>query len=448
MSGQPFTRLQNLKSLHPMPINTLVIGSGAREDALGWKLKQSPLVGKIFFAPGNPGTARHGENVPIQATHFTDLLRFAKEHNIELTVVGPEDPLIEGIVDLFQANGLRIFGPTKKAAQIEGSKAFAKQMMKCLRIPSAEYQVFDNYDAALEHVRTRNSSCFVKASGPALGKGAIPCVTADEAEAALKALMIDKVFGSAGETVVIEDFLQGDEYSAHAICDKHNVVLFPFARDHKRARDNDEGDNTGGMGTIAPVPVTPGLEAQTKIRIIEGILETLAMAEIPYNGLLFPGIMQTNEGPRVLEFNARFGDPETEVFMKLLDSDLVELLMAAADNRLADVKVRWKPGSAACVIMASGGYPGKYKKGFPITGIKDAEQVPEVTVFHSGTALRDEGLATNGGRVLAVTAYGDDLHEALRRAYEAVYRISFEDMQFRTDIGKKTLEKLASLRQD
>jgi phosphoribosylamine---glycine ligase len=418
-------------------MKVLIIGSGGREHALGWKLDQSPRVEEIFFAPGNPGTALAGTNVPITANDIDGLLAFAKSHDIGLTIVGPEDPLIAGIVDTFQEAGLRIFGPTKAAARIEGSKAFAKELMNVYRIPTAASRTFTDYNQAVDFARSIGR-CFVKASGPAFGKGAIPCESSLESENALKALMIDGKFGDAGKTVIIERYLSGVELSVHAICKERNYVLFPFARDHKRALDGDQGENTGGMGTVAPVPANISSSLIIK-EIIDLTLAALYENRSPYDGSLFAGIMDTPEcGPMVLEYNARFGDPETQVYMPLLDSDLLDLM--TTDNFFA-TKVKWRSGSAVCVVLASGGYPGPYEKGKVITGIEEAEQVPGVTVFHAGTKIVDGKLVTSGGRVLGVTCYAETLELALEHVYAAVNRIHFDGMHYRRDIGHSLLQK-------
>ncbi|MDE1874778.1 MAG: phosphoribosylamine--glycine ligase [Patescibacteria group bacterium] len=421
-------------------MNILIIGGGGREHALAWKLKQSPRVEQVYFAPGNGGTVSLGTNISIGGTDIPALIAFAKGHGIGLTVVGPEDPLIAGIVDEFEKAGLRIFGPTKAAARIEGSKAYAKDLMNHAKVPTANYETFDDYEEALAFVRTHGIPCFVKASGPALGKGAIPCSTLAGAEKALRDLMVDLKYGDAGKTVVIERFLSGKEVSAHAVCDRRYSLMFPFARDHKRALDGDRGENTGGMGTVAPVPVPSGFSETVQSEIVDRALEAMAMQRMPYKGLLFPGIIITEDhGPVVLEYNARFGDPETEVFMKLLDSDLLDLLEASIDDTLSRIQLKWKHGFAVCVILASGGYPGPYEKGKAITGIEDAEKVPGVTVFHAGTRIAGDSLITSGGRVLGVTCYAETLETAIQCAYQAVGHIHFEGMHYRTDIGRSLL---------
>lgn len=427
-----------------MAIDVLIIGGGGREHALAWKLKQSPRIGKLYIAPGNGGTLALGENVPIGAMEFEKLADFAREKNVGLTIVGPDDPLAGGIVDFFRDRGLRIFGPTKETAKMESSKAFAKQLMQDGKIPTAGFKVFTSYTAAAAFVQAHGAPIVVKASGLALGKGVYVCKTIEEAEAALREIIVEKVHKDAGDEVVIEDFLDGPEVSIHMLTDSVTHLVFPPAQDHKRALDNDEGKNTGGMGTIAPVPwMTPKMMASVESEIIRPTFEALLDRGIQFTGLLFPGLKMTLDGPKVLEFNARFGDPETQVYMRLLKSDLLDALEACADGWLTgkNISLEWEKGFAANVVLASGGYPDAYKKGFPITGIDEAEKIPGVTIFHAGTMIENvsQSLVTNGGRVLGVSAVGDTLKAALDRAYEAVGKIHFEGMQFRRDIGAKSL---------
>ncbi len=430
-----------------------VIGSGGREYALALKLAQSPQVEQVYIAPGNGGTEFIGENIPIPANDISAQIAFAKQARIDLTVVGPDDCLAAGIVDAFRVEGLRIFGPTKAAAQIESSKCFAKQLMDRQAIPTAKYQVFDDYKEALAYVRMRNFGVsrplVIKADGLALGKGAITCVTLEEMENALIKLMIEKVFGPAGETVVIEDFLTGHECSAHFICSNGptfcSFVAFPLSADHKRVGDGDTGEMTGGMGTIAPVPWAGGSTLRDIIgkKIAMPILSQLHGRGMSFSGCIFPGVMMTEDGPKVLECNARFGDPETQVYMPLLESDLLPLLEASADGKdMADVEVKWRKGHSACVILASGGYPNAYKKGVPIhIDAHEIAKLPCVDLIHAGTTWKDGQLVTDGGRVMGVRAYHENsLEIALMQAYEAIKHISFEGMQYRTDIGKKAFE--------
>ena len=421
-------------------IDVLVIGVGSREHAICWKLKQSPRVGKIYVAPGNGGTSSVAEQVPIGVMEFEKLVAFAEEKKVSLTIVGPDDPLGGGIVDVFQARGLRIFGPTKAAAQIESSKAFAKQLMAEAGVPTAEFQVFKEYKKALDYARARGAPIVIKASGLALGKGVYVCQTIDEAETGLKEIMLDKQFGEAGNEVVIEEYLDGQEISIHALCDGKNFVLFPASQDHKQVGEGDTGPNTGGMGVIVPVPwVTSEMMQQIGETIVRPTLDALAKKGSPYKGILYPGLKMTSKGPKVLEFNARFGQPECEAYMRLLKTDMLDLCEAAIDGKVDQLTIEWNPGFAANIILASGGYPGSYKKGLPITGIEEAENMPGVVVFHAGTTHQGDALMTNGGRVLAVTAVGDSLEEALDRAYAAADKIQFEGKYLRRDIGAKAL---------
>lgn len=425
-----------------MAINVLVVGGGAREHALLWKLKQSPRVGKLYVAPGNGGTQMLAENVSIGIMEFETLIRFAKENKIGLTVPGPDDAFVGGIVNMFKAHGLRVWGPTKEAAQIEGSKAFAKQLMHEAEIPTAEFSIFSNPTAALAHARARGVPIVIKASGLALGKGVYVCRTIEEAECAINEIMVEKVHKDAGNEVVIEQYLDGPEISIHALTGGSAHILFPPSQDHKAAEDGDQGKNTGGMGTIAPVPwMTEEMMAGIDSRIVIPTFETLKKRGVHFQGLLFPGLKITLEGPKVLEYNARFGDPECQVYMRLLKTDLLDLLEASVDGTMDAIRrdVEWYRGFAANIVIASGGYPAAYKTGFPITGIAEAEQDEHVVVFHAGTKHENGNLVTSGGRVLGVSTTGGTLKQALDRAYEAVGKIHFEGMHFRRDIGAKAL---------
>src|SRR3989344_5065423 len=420
-------------------INVLIIGSGGREHALAWKLEQSPRIGKLYVAPGNGGTRQVAENIPIEANDIDGLVQFAEKNEIGLTVVGPDDPLSLGIVDAFQARGLRIFGPTRAATEIESSKAFAKNLMSEAGIPTAIFKIFSEYDKALVYIREQGAPIVVKASGLALGKGVYVCKTLTQAEAALAEIMLDHIHKDAGNEVVVEEFLNGQEISIHAFCDGKTFTLLPPAQDHKPIHDGDEGKNTGGMGTIAPVSWVSADTLQTLgEQVVRPTLDALAKRGRQFSGLLYPGLKMTTNGPRVLEFNARFGDPETQSYMRLLKTDLFDILDACVDGTLAKLAIEWHSGFATCVVIASGGYPDEYKKGVPIRGVADAEHVPDVVVFHAGTSFDGE-LKTSGGRVLGVTAIGTTLREALDRAYEATQQIQFEGMQYRRDIGAKAL---------
>jgi phosphoribosylamine---glycine ligase len=422
-----------------MKKNVLIIGGGGREHALAWKLAQSPRLGKLYVAPGNGGTRNLAENIPIKATDIKSLASFAEKNSIDLTIVGPDDPLALGIVDVFQARGLRVFGPTKAAAQIEASKAFAKKLMRSAGVPTAPFKIFRDYNKALNYVRQHGAPIVIKASGLSLGKGAYPCTTLSQAKAALKEIMIDRVYQEAGDEVIIEKFLDGQEISIHAFCDGKTSILLPTAQDHKPIFDGDKGKNTGGMGTIAPVPWVDEKTLQ-KIdqQVVHSILQALAKKGRPFSGCLYPGLKMTATGPQVLEFNARFGDPETQSYMRLLQTDLLDILDACVDGKLNKIKLKWNSGFAVCVVLASGGYPGKYKKEIPIFGLKEAEKIPGVVVFHAGTVYNDQ-LRTSGGRVLGVTATGKTLREALDQAYRAVCLIKFKGKQYRKDIGAKAL---------
>ena len=418
-------------------MKVLVIGSGGREHALVWKLAQSPRVTAVFCAPGNAGIAQIATCVPIKITEQEKLLAFARAEEIGLTVVGPDDALAAGIVDLFEDAGLRAFGPRKAAARLESSKVFAKDFMQRHGIPTARSGSFSEAEEAREFLRTMTCPVVVKADGLALGKGVIIAATLAEADAAIREIMEERKFGEAGSSVVIEEFLEGEECSIHALVDGRNYLLFPSAQDHKRALDGDLGLNTGGMGTFSPAAklVTPELETRIRREVLEPFIAGVQKDGIDFRGMLFPGLMITAEGPKALEFNCRFGDPETQVLLTRLESDLVDLLEATIDRRLGEVSASWSSEVAVCVIMASGGYPGSYASGKPITGIETAE----ATVFHAGTRNDDGRIVTAGGRVLGVTTLADDLAAARAKAYAAVAAIHFEGAQYRRDIAVKGL---------
>jgi phosphoribosylamine---glycine ligase len=423
----------------------LVIGSGGREHALVWKLAQSPHVTQLWCAPGNAGIGLERlasnraavECVNIGAEDLPRLLAFAQEHKIALTVVGPDNPLALGIVDLFQRNGQRIWGPTQRAAQFESSKVFSQLFMEKHGIPTARAGTFAETEAAKAFAQSLGK-CVVKADGLALGKGVLICNNAAEAEAAVDAIMVGRTFGEAGARVVIQEFLEGIEVSMHALCDGKVAMIFPTSQDHKRALDNDEGLNTGGMGTYSPTPfLTDAQLADAAKTILEPFMRGCAAEGIDYRGLLYPGIMLTKNGPKVIEFNARFGDPETQVYLTRLENDLVELLDASVNGTLSQHELKWKREASVCVVMASGGYPGSYAKGKVITGIEAADALPNTKIFHAGTALKDGQIVTSGGRVLGVTVIGKDLKAAQTAAYAAVEKITFEGAQFRRDIAAK-----------
>lgn len=407
----------------------LVIGSGGREHAITWKLAQSQNIGLLFVAPGNAGTAEIAENVPILTDDIPALIKFAKANAVDLTIVGPDNALAQGIVDAFQQQGLRIFGPTKKAAAIEWSKTYAKKLMKKYDIPTAEYAAFSSHKSAQKYLQKALYPVVVKADGLALGKGVFICQGLAEAKAALKTIM------KLGQSVVIEEFLEGIEISAHAICDGENFILLPLSQDHKRIGEGNTGPNTGGMGTICPVPGT----TKEIDEIITKTLKALKKEGREFSGCLFPGIMLTKGGPKVLEFNARFGDPETQVYLRLLESDLLLVLEAAVEKRLAGIDLKWQSGAAACVVLASKGYPGNYSTGINIEGIAAATN-KDTVIFHAGTKSENGKTVTAGGRVLNVTATGSDLIQALKRAYQAVEMVSFQGITYRRDIGFQLLD--------
>jgi len=423
----------------------LVIGSGGREHALVWKLAQSPHVTRMWCAPGNAGiqqertlkTGQPVECVNLGAEDLPALLAFAQEKQIDLTVVGPDNPLALGIVDLFQQHGLKIWGVNRRAAQFEASKVFSQQFMEKHGIPTAAAGTFDDAAAARKFAASLGR-CVVKADGLALGKGVLICDNSAEAEKAVDEIMVGMAFGAAGARVVIQEFLEGIEVSLHALCDGTTAKVFPTSQDHKRVLDGDRGLNTGGMGTYSPTPFLTGAQlADAAKRILDPFLRGCVAEGIDYRGLLYPGVMLTRSGPKVLEFNARFGDPETQVYLMRLENDLVELLDASASGSLNKLELKWRPEASVCVIMASGGYPGNYPKGKIITGLDLANVLPGTKVFHAGTAMKDGRIVTSGGRVLGVTALGKDLKAAQAAAYAAVECIQFEGAHFRRDIAAK-----------
>lgn len=419
-------------------MNILVIGSGGREHALYWKLSESPQTEQIYAIPGNPGM---GASAEIALDDHAAILRFVKEHEIGLVVVGPEVPLMNGLVDELEAAGIRAFGPRANAAEIEGSKSFAKDLMKKYGIPTARYEVFTAAEPARAYIRQEGAPIVVKADGLAAGKGVIVAMTEQEALDAVDAIMEDHSFGDAGARVVIEEFMEGEEASLLAFTDGTTIRPMISAQDHKRAYDGDRGPNTGGMGTYAPAPVmTPEMTERAVEEILKPTIAAMAKEGRVYRGCLYLGLMVTADGPKVVEFNARFGDPETQVVLPLLDSDLVAIMCACADGTLADVPIRWKDGAAVCVVLASGGYPGHYDKGQEIHGLADAEAMGAL-VFHAGTAMKDGKLVTNGGRVLGVIGRGADISSAVDAAYAAATKISFKDAYYRKDIAHRALER-------
>ena len=431
-----------------MAVKILVIGSGGREHALVWKLAQSQHVTKMWCAPGNAGIAQERlaknnalvECVPIGVEELSRLLDFAREQKVDLTVVGPDNPLALGVVDLFQRHGQKIWGPNQRAAQFESSKVFSQEFMERHGIPTAKSGMFSEPVAAKKFAGLLGGRCAVKADGLALGKGVLLTTDVAEAERAIDEIMVSKSFGAAGSRVVIQELLEGMEISLHAICDGSTAKLFPTAQDHKRALDGDRGLNTGGMGAYSPAPfLTEGQLDEMGAAILQPWLRGCAAEGIDFRGLLYPGVMLTEGGPKVLEFNARFGDPETQIYLTRLENDLVELLIASIEGRLNEVDLSWSPLASVCVVMASGGYPGNYVKGCEIAGIADADALPGTKVFHAGTAMKDGRVLTSGGRVLGVTAWRKTIAEARAAAYAAVERISFEGAHYRGDIAAKAL---------
>ncbi|HET9857994.1 MAG TPA: phosphoribosylamine--glycine ligase [Chthoniobacterales bacterium] len=414
----------------------LVIGSGGREHALVWKLKQSSSVDHIFCAPGNAGTAVITENVAIPATDLAQLLRFAKQNDVDLTVVGPDDPLAMGIVDLFTADKLRIFGPTKSAARLESSKIFAKELMRSQKVPTAQARTFSDSKEALDYCNEVKFPVVIKADGLALGKGVIIAPDVATAKSTIEAMMNEARFGDAGRRVVVEEFLRGSECSIHALVDGKNYRLLESARDHKRAFDGDEGPNTGGMGAFSPANNWDArLQSQFEKEIMQPLLRGLAKEGIAYRGLLYPGLMITSDGVRVLEFNCRFGDPETQALLPRMKSDLLALLEATIDGEIDKHSIDWDKRVSVTVVLASAGYPGKYETGKVISGLDEAAKLEGIQVFHAGTKIADNQVVTAGGRVLAVTALGSTIAAARGRAYEAAARVEFEGCHYRRDIA-------------
>jgi len=420
-----------------------VIGSGGREHALCWKIKESPKVKRLYCAPGNGGIAQIAECVDIKVDDVNLLLQFAQRKKIDLTIVGPEASLVAGVVDAFASKGLKIFGPSQAASALEGSKVFAKEFMHRRNIPTAVYKVFDDAASALPFLEQAQFPLVVKADGIAAGKGVYVCADLKEAKTAVDEIMVKKIFGDAGNRIVIEECLQGPEVSVLAVCDGKHFLVLPTAQDHKRIFDDDLGPNTGGMGTFSPSPlVTAEVLDQIITRVIEPTIRGMYQEGNPFKGVLFAGLMLTPDGPKALEFNVRFGDPETQCILPRLMSDIVEMFLAACDEKLHEIKVKWDESPCVCVVIASGGYPGKYQNGYPIKGldkIKDKDR--ETFVFHAGTRNDGGTLVTNGGRVLGVTALDGSLDAARIKAYNAVNKIEFDHMFFRRDIGVKTLKE-------
>ena len=422
----------------------LVVGGGGREHALAWKLAQSPHCTKLFAAPGNPGIAEVAECIEVGGEDVPGLVALARREKIDLTVVGPEVALVEGIVDAFEAAGLRVFGPNREAAQVEGSKSWSKAVMKHHAVPTAEFRSFSEMGDALRYIDEHEEPLVVKASGLAAGKGVFVCDDQDAARQAVKKIMGEKAFGASGRQVVIEERLKGEEASILALVDKESIYVLESCQDHKAALDDDRGPNTGGMGAYSPAPVVSDkVQAQIEREVLVPMVHGMKVEGAPYRGVLYAGIMVTAGGIKVLEFNCRFGDPETQPLLVRLRSDLVEALEATIDNRLDTIALEWDRRPAVCVVMASGGYPGAYEKGKEVSGLQDAGAMKDVVVFHAGTRTENGKIYTNGGRVLGVTALGETIEEARDRAYEAVRAIRFYRAHWRTDIAAKAIRRLA-----
>jgi phosphoribosylamine--glycine ligase len=423
-------------------MDVLLIGGGGREHALAWKLRQSKRLGKLYIAPGNAGTAQCGQNVALRDNDVTGLVTFAREQKVELAIVGPEEPLARGLVDALEAAGIKAFGPGAAAAQLEADKAFSKQLMRSAAISTAEGRVFDRFPDAKAYIASRDEPVVIKAAGLAKGKGVIVCDDPADGILAAEKIMVDKIFGPAGERIVVEDKLLGEEASILAFVDGRNIYVMESAQDHKPVGDGDTGPNTGGMGAYSPAPViTEDMMSRITREILVPIVDAMNRNGTPYKGVLYAGLMITSGGPRVLEFNVRFGDPETQPILMRLQSDLLEVCLAVCNGTLDQVFLKWDPRPAVCVVMASGGYPDEYEKGKVITGLDEAGQLTDVVVFHAGTKEENGNVVTSGGRVLGVTALGANIAAAKARAYEAVERIRFDGAQYRHDIADKAIQR-------
>lgn len=423
-------------------MNVLLVGNGGREHAIAWKLSKSPKLSKLFITPGNPGTAKCGINIDIQTNEYDKLIRFAKDNNVGLAVIGPEDPLSDGIVDMFEKAGIKAFGPSGAAAQLEADKAFAKKIMKANSVPTAESKTFEVFSEAKAYIASRDEAVVIKAAGLAKGKGVYVCDEPSDGINAAEKMMCDKIFGKAGATILVEDKLLGQEASILALVDGKNIYVLETAQDHKAIGDGDTGPNTGGMGAYSPAPVvTEKIMNQIVREILVPTVDGMNRNGTPYKGVLYAGVMITQGGPRTLEFNARFGDPETQPILARLKSDLLEAMLATCDGTLDKITLEWDERPAVCVVMASGGYPGDYEKGKVITGIDEAEKLGDVNVFHAGTAAKDGKVVSSGGRVLGVTALGKTIADAQKKAYQAVEKISFEKAYYRKDIADKAIKK-------
>ena len=418
-------------------MKVLIVGSGGREHAIAWSVAKSPKVDKIYCAPGNAGIAEFAECVNIKAMEFDKLVAFAKENAIDLTIIGMDDPLVGGVVDAFESEGLRVFGPRKNAAIIEGSKAFSKDLMKKYKIPTAAYENFTDPDEAIKYLETAKMPIVLKADGLALGKGVLICNTLEEAKEGVKTLMLDKQFGDAGNEIVIEEFMTGREVSVLAFCDGKTIKCMTSAQDHKRAKDGDQGLNTGGMGTFSPSPFyNDEVEAFCEKYVYQSTVDAMASEGRPFTGILFTGLMITEDGPKVLEYNARFGDPEAQVVLPRMKNDIIDVMEACIDGKLSDVELEFEDNAAVCVVLASDGYPEKYDKGFEIKGLDTFKDKDGYYVFHAGTKFDGDKIVTNGGRVLGVVAKGENLKAARANAYKATEWIDFANKYKRNDIGK------------
>jgi len=422
-------------------MNVLLIGSGGREHAIAWKLAQSKDLTKLYIAPGNPGTAQCGQNIPVASVHTDELLDFARQNDVGLVVVGPEDPLAAGLVDAFEAAGIKAFGPSAGAAQLEADKAFAKQLMRSSSVTTAEGRTFDRFSDAKAYIASRDEAVVVKAAGLAKGKGVFVCDDPSDGILAAEKIMCDKIFGPAGDIIIVEDKLLGEEASILAFVDGRNIYVMESSQDHKPIGDGDTGPNTGGMGAYSPAPVvTEDMMNHITREILVPVVDGMNRNGTPYKGVLYAGLMITGGGPRVLEFNVRFGDPETQPILARLKSDLLEVLLAVCDGTLDRITLEWDQRPAVCVVMASGGYPGDYQKGKKIVGLEEAQQLEDVIVFHAGTKDMDGDIVTNGGRVLGVTALGQTIRDAKERAYRAVDKIKFDGAYCRRDIADKAIK--------
>jgi phosphoribosylamine--glycine ligase len=421
-------------------MDVLLVGSGGREHAIAWKLKQSKNLGQLYIAPGNPGTARCGQNVAIPDSDVPALVNFAKEKKIGLVVVGPEDPLALGLVDALEAAGIKAFGPCGPAAQLEADKVFAKQMMRASSVSTAETRIFDRYEDAKAYIASRDEPVVVKAAGLAKGKGVAVCNDPSDGIIAAEKMMVDRIYGDAGAKILVEEKLLGEEASILAFVDGRNIYVMESSQDHKPIGDGDTGPNTGGMGAYSPAPVvTNAVMNKITKEILVPIVDGMNRNDTPYKGILYAGLMMTSGGPRVLEFNVRFGDPETQPILMRLKSDLLEVFLATCNGTLDQITLKWDPRPAVCVVMSSEGYPGEYERSKPITGIPEAEALGNVQVFHAGTRFADKQVVTHGGRVLGVTALGQTIEAAQQHAYEAVEKIHFEGAYCRRDIGAKAI---------